>query len=172
MLPIPGIGLVAMVFPSVIPDSPDSPVTEFTMRVPSSAGHGNRVSLDVLRRYLNQYAKYRAVLAASAVMGKTAINGHPVTRMIPESTLKGRSGAGGGGLVANPAGRYVKAYSVHELTALLGFDPKDRFHRRAAMRAWTGIAEDDVIDLQQEAGAYRIWGASHSGDPQPSSSPL
>ena len=139
-LPIEGVGLVAMVYPSVIPEQPGDPWVEFTMRVPSSAAHGNAIDMPTLRGYLGRYARYRAYLVSTVLMGQSAMNGHGVTRTIPESLLRGRKVQPADRLIINPAARYVKGRTSLELTQAVGFDPKNRHHIRAAMRAFEGIA--------------------------------
>ena len=42
-VPVPGLGQVAMLFPSVIPSAPSDPLIEFTIRVPAVAAHGDRI---------------------------------------------------------------------------------------------------------------------------------
>ena len=105
-VPCPGLGSVAMLFPSVIPRSPNDPLVEFTIRVPCSAAHGTRVDWELLCRYGNASAAlYRAYLSAMAFLDLSSYHGHPITREVraPSFDQDGK-----------PVRRKASARSVHE----------------------------------------------------------
>ena len=79
-VPVPGVGSMAMVFPSVIPRAPCDPMVEFTVRIPASAAHGARADWQLLCRYGAVSAPlYRAYLSTVAYFDHSARAGHPIT---------------------------------------------------------------------------------------------
>ena len=79
-VPVPGVGSVAMVFPSVIPRASCDPMVEFTVRIPASAAYGARADWQLLCRYGAVSAPlYRAYLSTVAYFDQSARAGHPIT---------------------------------------------------------------------------------------------
>ena len=168
-MPIPGIGSVALVFPSVIPQEPTDPYVEFTVRIPAAAASGARIDWGRLRRYgKDSAAQYRAYLAITAHLDRSAHKGHPITREIgapilrPDGTPKRRKGGqlirSTEELIANPAAQYVPLLTDADLARLVGLDHKDRDQRRKSRRALEHLRRDRVIDLRREDGGWRIYG--------------
>ena len=118
-VPVDGIGYVAMLFPSVIPAKRGDPLVEFTARVPRVAAHGDRLNWPHLLAYGADSARlFRAYLAVTAWLGRSAKRGHPITRQIaapvfgPDSkpTRRRKGGAiirSATERIDNPAARYV-----------------------------------------------------------------
>ena len=67
-VPVPGLGMVAMLLPSVIPNAPSDPLVEFTIRVPPAAARGDRIYWPLLTTYGAESTRlFRAYLAVSAL---------------------------------------------------------------------------------------------------------
>jgi len=174
-VPVPGLGSVALLYPSVIPREPHHPLVEFTIRIPPHAASGARIDWHRLCKYGTDSAGlYRAYLAAVSMMDRAAHKGHPITQTIQTAlTLpNGRPKRRRGGALErsrterkpNPAARYVKAMSEHDLAALIGFDPTVRMYRLRAREAFERLKADGVIDLQRDGKGWRIFGASSDGE--------
>ena len=87
-VPVPGIGSVALLFPSVIPRLSIDPLVEFTVRIPSSAARGARIDWRRLCRYgADSAALYRAYLSVCATMDGVAFKAAPITRWIGAPVL-------------------------------------------------------------------------------------
>ena len=166
---LPGVGDVLIVTASAIPRSRTDPVVQFSVRIPGAAAHGDRIDWPTLTEYGRQSAVlFRAYLSAVAWMGKSARYGMPLTAEIPQAVRyaggrpKRRQGGRivrSGNLEPNPLARFVGALCEHDLTAMIGFDPQSRDHRRQARAAWRRLHDDGVIDLRVEAGGrFRIFG--------------
>ena len=160
---------VLLVVASGIPRRPDAPFVEFSVRVPARAARGDRLDWPTLCRYGTESAVlYRAYLAVSAFLGRSARAGHPITAKI-EAPLLGADGKpirekGGqikrvsGALVENPAAIYSRSLSDVGLTGMLGFDPSNKVYRLRARQAFERLAEDKVIDLQKDGKLWRVFG--------------
>ncbi len=169
-VPVDG-GRIALVFPSVIPDSMNFPVVEFTVRIPASAASGARVDWNRLRQYrLGSAALYRAYLAAVAFMDRAAHHGHGITAEIAPPVLgpDGKPLRDKGGkierslteTIPNRHAHFVKALDDRDLTRMIGLDPDSRDHRYKARRAFERLATDGVIDLRKDRGGSRIFAPS------------
>ena len=174
-VPIPGIGSVALLFPSVIPRRPTDPGVEFTIRVPGPAAHGARIDWPTLCRYgADSAGLYRAYLSVSAFLDRTAHRGHAITAEIatPMRRPDGTSARRKGGQIMrdalarglNPLARYVAPLSEADLARMIGFDPTNRDHRRKTRRAFDRLHNDRVIDLRRKGDGVRIFGP---GPPNP-----
>ena len=140
------------------------------VRVPAAAAHGSRIDWRALCRYGSDSASaYRAFLAVSAVLHRTAYRGAPVTRQIGAPVLrsdgKPKRRKGGalvrdpGALVDHPHAGKAAAWSDHDAARFLGFDPTDKRRRHDARRAIERLAGDGVIDLQRDSsGRFRLFG--------------
>ena len=63
-VPVPGIGRVAVLFPSVIPSTPSNPLVEWTIRIPRVGANGDRLNWPRLLAYGADSARlFRAYLA-------------------------------------------------------------------------------------------------------------
>lgn len=184
-VPVPGIGYVATLIPSVIPSTPTDPFIEFTIRVPRIAAHGDRIDWPRLVAYgATSDRLFRAYLAVTAWMGRSSNRGHPITREIappviaddgtpkrrkgkivvgPDGKVRQRPGAivrSRTELVPNPAARYAgPILSEPDLTRMIALDPTNRYHRRDARAAFERMHADGVIDLQRSGGGFLIFGA-------------
>ena len=169
-VPIPGIGKVAMLFPSVIPLVPSDPLVEFTIRVPLAAAHGDRLYWPVLTAYGAESTRlFRAYLAVTAWLGRSASKGHPITRQIAAPVL-GRSGKPRhdkkGNVVRsrtkyipNAAARYVERdLTEHDLARMIGLDATERQRRHDARSAFERMDDDGMIDLQRSGSRFAIFG--------------
>ena len=145
-------------------------LVSFDVRVPAPAAHGSRIDWRALCRYgADSAALYRAFLAVSAVLHRTAYRGAPVTRQIGAPILrsngKPKRRKGGapvrdpGVLVEHPHVGKAPAWSDGDAARFLGFDPTDRRRRHDARRAIERLAADGVIDLQRDgSGRFRLFG--------------
>ena len=167
-LPIPGIGRVAVLFPSVIPSARSDPLIQFTIRVPRVAATGDRLNWRRLTEYRRDSARlFRAYLAVAAWFGRSARNGHPITRTIAAPVLgpdgKPRRRKGGAIIrtaterIPNPAERYVAPLSEADLTCMIGFDPTDRSHRRYARLAFGRMEADEVIEMVRDDAGWKLF---------------
>ena len=87
-VPIPNLGSVAMMFPSIIPRAPTDPLVEFTIRVPSKAAAGARIDWHRLCQYGTDSAPlYRAYLSTQAHLARSARRGNPITERIAAPVL-------------------------------------------------------------------------------------
>lgn len=184
-VPVPGIGYVATLIPSVIPSAPTDPFIEFTIRVPSIAAHGDRIDWPRLVTYgVKSDRLFRAYLAVTAWMGRSSNRGHPITRDIAPPVIaddgtpkrrKGKIVVGPDGkqrrrlgaivrskteFVPNPAARYAgPILSEGDLTRMIALDPTNRYHRYDARAAFERMHADGVIDLQSDgSGGFLIFG--------------
>ncbi len=166
-VPVDG-GRIALVFPSVIPDSMGFPVVEFTVRVPASAASGARVDWNRLRQYRRASAAlYRGYLSAVAFMDRAAHHGHGITAEIAAPVLgpDGKPLRGKGGkikrslteTIPNRHAHFVKALDDHDLTRMIGLDPDDRRRRADARKAFERLDADGVIDLRKDRDGWRIF---------------
>ena len=170
-VPVPGIGKVAMLFPSVIPTVSSDPLVEFTIRVPPTAAHGDRIEFPLLIAYgAESSLLFRAYLAVTASLGRSARGGHPITRQIAVPVLgpdgkprrkKGRIVRSDTHRIPNPVVRYVKRnLTEHDLARSLGFEQTDRRRRHEARFAFERMDADGVIDLQRDGRRFAIFGAT------------
>ena len=168
---IPGVGDMALMFPSVIPHNPTDPLVEFTIRIPQVAASGARINWPKLCQYGTESAGlYRAYLSATTWMDRVAHKGHPITAEIGAPLLlsDGRPRRRKGGAVVrstdrrvpNPAARFVRPLSDVDLTRMIGLDQSIRKYRWSARKAFERLSADNVIDLQRDDGGWRIFGAS------------
>ena len=172
-VPVPGLGKVAMLFPSVIPSVPSNPLIEFTIRVPPAAANGDRLYWPLLIAYGAESTRlFRAYLAVTAWLGLFAHNGHPITRQIAPPVLnpdgtprrrKGRIVRSDTFLIPNFAVRYVRQdLTEHDLSRMLGFDETDRRRRHDARSAFERMDDDGVIDLQRSGSRFAIFGPTRN----------
>ena len=169
-VPVPGLGMVAMLFPSVIPNVSSDPLVEFTIRVPPSAARGDRIYWPLLIAYGAESTRlFRAYLAVSAWLGRSAHRGHPITRQIPAPVLgadskplrskKGRIVRSKTKRNPNYVARYVETdLTEHDLARMIGFDPIERQRRHDARFAFERMDDDGVIDLQRNGRYFAIFG--------------
>ena len=167
-VPVPGIGSVAMLFPSVIPRVPTDPFVEFTIRIPSAAAHGARIDWPILCRYGTESAAlYRAYLSSIAYMDRSAHHGHAITAEIgtPLMLQNGRPKRRKGGAIVrsahetmpNPAAQYVAPLTDADLARMIGFDGNDKRRRHDARRAFERLVTDGIIDLQRDNKNFRLF---------------
>ena len=168
-VPVPGLGMVAMLFPSVIPNASSDPLIEFTIRVPPSAARGDRIYWPLLIAYGAESTRlFRAYLAVTAWLGRSAHGGHPITRRIAAPVLgadgkplrkKGRIVRSKTNLIPNRITRYVESeLTEHDLARMIGFDPTERRRRHDARFAFERMDNDGVIDLQRNGRHFAIFG--------------
>ena len=140
-----GVGMVQMLFASVIPKVSTDQIVEFVMRCPKSGARGDRINWPLLCYYgARSYKYYRAYLSAVALMGKSAHNGHPITAKIgaPQYHDNGNVKRRRGGsnirsvteTIENPVLRFVPRITDRDLAAMCGLDPECRFRRRECDR--------------------------------------
>ena len=167
-VPVPGLGSVAMLVPSIIPRSPNNPLVEFTIRIPTIAAQGASIDWPTLCEYGNKSAAlYRAYLSAVAFMDRSAHNGHGITAEIgapvlnakgsPRRRKSGELVRSKGRTIPNKAARYVKALDDKDLTRMIGFDAEVKQRRLDARKAFERLHADKVIDLQRNSQGYRIF---------------
>jgi hypothetical protein len=168
-VPVPGLGSVALLMPSVIPRTPADPIVEFSIRIPAVAAKGARVEWPTLCRYGQESATlYRAYLSAIAYLDRSASKGHGITAQIGAPVLNNdgrpRRRKGGeivrsaGKLVPNPAARYVGALTSADMVSMIGLDPESKERRRDTRRAFKRLGADGVIDFQEEGrDSFRIF---------------
>ena len=159
-VPVPGRGHVAMLFPSVIPLLPSDPLIEFTIRIPISAAHGDRIVWPRLITYGARSAQlFRAYLSVMAWLGNSSHDGYPLTRWIAAPLY----GPGGKLLyrkdgsiarsdtirIPNKLIQFVPKLTEDDLTRMVGLDPLDRRRRHDARKAFEHLRDDGVIDLQR-----------------------
>lgn len=168
-VPVEGVGRVAMVFPSVIPEAPTDPGVEFTVRIPSSAARGAAIDIKRLRRYgVDSAVLYRAYLTMSALLDRAARRGVPITREIgrPELGDDGKPKRRKGGavvrsdqLMPHPMAHLAPSLTDREAAGLIGFDSDNRDHRRRSREALERLDADKVIDVRAcGRGRFQIFG--------------
>ena len=168
-VPVPGFGKVAMLFPSVIPSVPSDPLIEFTIRVPPAAAHGDRIDWPLLTAYGAESTRlFRAYLAVTAWLGRSAHRGHPITRHVaaPVRGADGKPVRKDGRIVRsdttripNSAVRYVGPdLTEYDLARMIGFDETERRRRHDARSAFERMDDDGVIDLQRSGSRFAIFG--------------
>ena len=171
-VPVMGIGSVAMVYPSVIPRTPDHPFVEFTIRVPRSAAHGARLNWNVLREYGSEALHlWRAYLSAMAFIDRSAHRGQGITAEVRAPLLdrRGRPMRRNGRVVRathetaqNPLRHLVLPVTDHDLARMMRLDPTDKRRRHDARRAFERISDDGVIDLKRERRRLYLFAAPQS----------
>ena len=160
-IPVPGVGSVAMIFPSVIPENPEEPLVEFTLRCPYKARRGDRIDWNRLCHYRQKSASlYRAYLAATALLGRSAKDGQAIQAQI-ETPILGADGqpvsATAMVTIDNPEAAYVPAHDDRALARMLNYDSEIKQYRAAARKAFATLAEDGVIDLRKGGDGWRIF---------------
>ena len=172
-IPVPGIGRVAVLFPSVIPSNPSDPLIEWTIRIPRSAATGDRLNWPRLVAYGADSARlFRAYLAVAAWLGRSAKRGHPLTRQIaaPVNGPDGKPRRRKGGAIirsateqtSNPAARYAgPPLSDRDLARMIGFDPTDKRRRYDARTAFERMEADGVIEIDRSGGGFLIYGGAN-----------
>ena len=168
-VPVPGIGSVALMFPSVIPRATTDPFVEFTIRIPTAAARG--ASIDWLRLCVygtQSAALYRAYLSVSAYLDRSAHRGHPITAQIgvPKLGKDGQPRRRKGGalvrsrteIIANSAARYVQPLTDPDLARMIGLDPQVRQYRAKARHAIEQLAADRVIEIHRDRDGVRLFG--------------
>ena len=159
-IPVPGVGSVAMIFPSVIPENPEEPLVEFTLRCPYKARRGDRIDWNRLCHYRQKSAPlYRAYLAATALLGRSAKDGQAIQAQI-ETPILGADGVSATAMVTiedNPEAAYVPAHNDRALAQMLNYDPESKQRRGDARKAFATLAEDSVIDLRKGGDGWRIF---------------
>ena len=169
-VPVPGIGSVALLFPSVIPRLSSDPLVEFTVRIPSSAARGARIDWRRLCRYgADSAALYRAYLSVCATMDGVAFKGAPITRRIGAPVLNsdGQPRRRQGGAIVrrsddsipHPRAAMAPVWTDEDAARFIGWDPTNRFRRRDARGALERLSHDRVIDLERLGdGRFRLFG--------------
>ena len=172
-LPVPGVGRVAMLFPSVIPVTRDHPLTQFTIRVPRAAANGDRLNWPRLLAYGAESDRLiRAYLAVVAWLGRSARNGHPITRQIAAPVLRpdGKPARRKGGRIIrsatertdNPAACYVgPPLSEDALTRMIGFDASDKRRRHDARTAFERMEADRVLEIVRDGRGWQLFGGAN-----------
>ena len=171
-MPIPGIGSVAVIFPSVIPKTRTDPLVEFTLRIPTVAAHGARFTWPTFARYAARGATVpRGYLSAMAHLHRSAHKGHPVTRMIAAPILGpyGQPVRRKGGaivrsateVIPNPQARFVPTLTDSDFARMVGYDPRNltRYARLQGRKAFNVLAEDGHIELVRDGKGFRIFGS-------------
>ena len=173
-VPVPEIGLVTLMYPSVIPQRPSDPWVEFTIRVPLSAARGARIDWPLLCRYGQESAAlYRTYLIVAHYLDRSAHRGHAITATIgaPRQLPTGMAPKRGKGAsvvrnpdvrMPNPAARFVAALTDSEWTQMVGLDPKNRGDRFSARGDLARLHNDKVIDLQRDGRQFRIFGVGRN----------
>ena len=160
-----------MLFPSVIPSTPSNPLVEWTIRIPRGGANGDRLNWPRLLAYGADSARlFRAYLAVTAWLGRSAKRGHPITRQIT-APVHGPDGKParrrkGGAIVRsateridNPAARYVgPPLSEVDLTRMIGFDPSNRKLRQYARAAFARMEADGVIEIERSGAGWLLFG--------------
>ena len=169
-VPVPGLGRVLMMAPSVIPESPTDPIVEFVARIPAAAASGARLDWRRLSRYgCDSSSLYRAYLSVSAALDRTARRGRPLTRQIGAALLDAHSRPrhargrrilrSADDLIPNPAARMAPRLTDRDAARFIGLDPEQRYARRRARQAFERLAADGVIDLDRGAdGRFAVFG--------------
>ena len=169
-VPVEGIGRVPMRFPSVIPTKRGDLLIESTARVPRLAAVGDCLNWPRLIEYGADSARlFRAYLAVTAWLGRSAKHGHPITRRIPAPVagpdgkpIRRKGGAivrSASELIDNPAARYVgPPLSEKDLTRMLGFDLDNRYRRRDARLAFERIEAAGSIEIERSGNGWPIFG--------------
>ena len=169
-VPVPGIGRVAVLFPSVIPSTPANPLVEWTIRIPRVGANGDRLNWPRLLAYGADSARlFRAYLAVTSWLGRSAKRGHPITRQIaaPVRGPDGKPSRRKGGAIIrsateridNPAARYVgPPLSEADLTRMIGFDPSNRKLRQYARAAFARMEADGVIEIERSGAGWLLFG--------------
>ena len=177
-VPVPGLGRVLMIAPSVIPERPSDPLVEFVARIPAAAASGARLDWPRLSRYgCDTAALYRAYLSVSAALDRAAHRGAPPTRQIGAALIdaSGRPRRRRGGrilrstdpaaLVSHPAARLAPRLTDRDAAVFVGYNPADRRRRGDARGALERLAADGVIDLQRCAdGRFALYAPRQTAD--------
>ena len=180
-LAVPGLGRVAVLAPSLIPQARTDPLVELTVRIPRSAANGARFDWPFFARLaVGSATQARAYLSAAAYLHRSAHNGHPITRTIAAPVL-GADGQPvrrkGGAIVRsdteaepNPQARFVSALTDVDLARMIGYPERGpgrtathRMARKKARDAFEALAKRGVIDLVESRGRFRIFGPSEGG---------
>lgn len=168
-VPVPGIGRVAMIFPSVIPEKPSDPLVEFMIRLPASGAKGARMDWPRLCLYGTKSAGlYRAYLSAAALLERSAHRGMPITQtigkplLLPDGRPRRRKG---GALVRsrterepNPAAQFQPVLSNADLATMIGFNAGTRKQRFAARKHFEQLHADGVIRMGHHKGGVQLFG--------------
>lgn len=166
---IEGLGYVQIIGATVIPKMPNDPMVEFIVRIPKTAAHGARLDWPRLCKYgLTSAVLYRAYLASMEFMHLSAHKGQPITQVIGKPLIgsDGKPLRRKGGQVKrsetetipNPATRYVRGLTEGELTAMIGLNPRERYHRQRTRAAFDTLHKDGVINLKKEGhGRRTVW---------------
>ena len=168
-VPVPGLGSVAMLLPSVIPLHRDDPLVEFTVRIPRAAARGARVEWPRLCRYgTESSALYRAYLSTMAHLDQASHRGHAITADIgapllspsgePRRRKSGELVRSAHDTTPNPSARFVRPLTDADLTRMIGFDPANKRRRYDARKAFERLDADGVIDLPRARGGVRLFG--------------
>ena len=175
-VPVPGLGSVMTLAPSIIPREPTDPLVEFTARIPRPAAAGARLDWPRLCRYgADSAALYRAYLSVAAAMDRAAYRGAPVTRQIgapvldasgrPRRTRGGRVRRRADALVAHPFAALAPRWSDSDAARFVGFDPTQRYARMRARQALERLAADAVIDVRRTArGTFELYAPPRAPD--------
>jgi len=166
---VPGIGHVAVLIPTVIPQRPTDPFVEFTIRIPPAASGGIRIDWPTLCQYgTKSAALYRAYLSVMAFLDRSAHHGHPITRLIgaPLTDEDGKLQRRNGGLlirsesdlINNPSARFVPHLSIHQATAMIGYDPNSKQRRHDTRLALRELHDHGVIELLEDRIGLRLFG--------------
>ncbi len=169
---VPGVGSVQIISVPVIPASRDDPFVRFSIMLPPTAARGVNIDWHRLRHYGTiSTPLYCAYLAAMEAIDLSARKGVGITRTIgrPMLDASGKPLRGKGGAVkrnraeqeANPAARYVRAYSKTDLARMAGLDPaRNRVYLHRAITAFEELDDDNMIELARDGANYRIFAPS------------
>ena len=142
----------------------------FTVRAPGSEGPGIRLNWPRLVAYGTESAPlYRAYLAVSAAMHRTARRGVPLPKLIAAPVLgddgqpKRRKGgsivrSAAGGMVSHPMAHMAPMWTDADAARFIGLDPKHRENRARARRALDRLHRDGVIEVERTARGVRLYG--------------
>lgn len=149
-------------------------IVEFSVRIPRSAAHGDRIDWAALQGYgLKSRPLYCGYLSACAVIGATAHHGHGQTAEIGKPLVgedgkalyhKGKPKRDNTALVPNErAERLVRPHTKRDLARFCAMNPNIREDRRRAVAHFEKIDDDGYIDLRREGDMWRIFAPRNTG---------
>ena len=143
-------------------------VVEFSVRVPRSAAHGDRIDWEALQGYgLKSRPLYCGYLSACAVIGAAAHHGHGQTAEIGKH-LVGKDGKAlyhkdkpkrdNTALVPNELGkRLVRPHTKRDLARFCAMNPNIGADRSRAVGHFEQLDDDGHIDLRRDGDMWRIF---------------
>lgn len=149
---------------------------EFTMRIPPSSAHGDRVNMDRLAQLgVKSAPLYCALLSAYAHIGRTARRGKHTRMMHPpllgedgkpiRKRVKGKDGKTRTITLRNmdvtepnPNNKYQGApLTPQALARMCGLDPSARMYRHRAVRAYQQLHDEGDLEFVRDGGGWRIF---------------